>query len=119
MPTITSEIAFQKERQREDLDRAISEKRSRQNKEKGSELLNAAVGWVTGKSKDLKGEIEDLRHETSTHEETIEQLQGKIQIMQTDHNRKLMKLNAKHQSELNRKEAVHREETTRLKKRIS
>ena len=41
------EKANEKERQSEDLDRAISEKRSRLNKEKGSELLNAAVGWAT------------------------------------------------------------------------
>ena len=114
-----SETALQKERQNEDLDRVISEKRSRLNKEKGSELLNAAVGWATGKSKALKGEIEDLRHEISTHEETIEQLQDKIQTMQSDHHRELLKLEAKHQSELNRKEAAHTEETTRLKNRIS
>ena len=57
------EKANEKERQSEDLDRAISEKRSRLNKEKGSELLNAAVGWATGKSKALKNEIEDLRCE--------------------------------------------------------
>lgn len=41
----------EKERQSEDLDRAISEKRSKLNKEKRSELLNAAVGWTTGKPK--------------------------------------------------------------------
>ena len=40
-----------RERQSEDLDRAISEKRSKLNKEKRSELLNAAVGWTTGKPK--------------------------------------------------------------------
>ncbi len=68
------EKANEKEQQSEDLDRAISEKRSRLNKEKGSELLNAAVGWATGKSKALKNEIEDLRCEISTHEETIERL---------------------------------------------
>ncbi|MEF2684699.1 MAG: mobilization protein, partial [Parabacteroides johnsonii] len=90
------------------------------NKEKGNELLNAAVGWATGKSKALKGEIEGLRHEISTHEETIEQLQGKIQTMQNDHHRELMKQEARHQSELNRKDAAaHTEETTRLKNRIS
>ena len=54
------EKANEKERQSEDLDRAISEKRSRLNKEKGSELLNAAVGWATGKSKALKNEIEEI-----------------------------------------------------------
>ena len=113
------EKANEKERQSEDLDRAISEKRSRLNKEKGSELLNAAVGWATGKSKALKNEIEDLRCEISTHEETIERLQDKIQTIQNDHSRELMQLEAKHRSELNRKETEHVQETTRLKNRIA
>lgn len=113
------EQAHQKQQQSEDLDRAISEKRSKLNKEKGSELLSAAVGWATGKSKALKGKIEDLRDEISMHEETIERLQGKIQTMQSDHQRELMKLEGKHQSELNRKEAEHAQETTRLKNRIA
>ena len=47
------EQASQKQQQSEDLDRAISEKRSKLNKEKGSELLDAAVGWATGRSKAL------------------------------------------------------------------
>ena len=38
-------------------------------------LLDVAVSWATGKSKALKGEIEELRHEVATHEETIGQLQ--------------------------------------------
>lgn len=113
------EKANEKERQSEDLDKAISEKRSRLNKEKGSELLNAAVGWATGKSKALKNEIEDLRCEISTHEETIERLQDKIQTIQNDHSRELMQLEAKHRSELNRKETEHAQETTRLKNRIA
>ena len=113
------EKANEKQRQSENLDRAISEKRSKLNKEKGSELLNAAVGWATGKSKALKNEIEDLRSEISTHEETIEQLQCKIQTMQSDHHREQMELEAKHQSELNRREAAHTEETTRLENRIA
>ena len=113
------EKANEKERQSEDLDRAISEKRSRLNKEKGSELLNAAVGWATGKSKALKNEIEDLRCEISTHEETIEQLQDRIQTIQNDYSRELMQLEAKHRSELNRKETEHAQETTRLKNRIA
>lgn len=114
-----NEIAIQKERQNEELDRAISEKRSRLNKEKGSELLNAAVGWATGRSKALKGEIEDLRHEISTHEETIDQLQGTIRTMQNSHHRELMKLKSEHQSELSRRDAVHSEETMKLKNRIA
>lgn len=113
------EQASQKQQQSEDLDRAISEKRSKLNKEKGSELLDAAVGWATGRSKALKSEIEDLRDEISTHENTIERLLCKIQTMQSDHHRELMKLEGKHQSELNRKEAEHTQETTRLKNRIA
>ena len=116
--TITNaliEKANEKERQSEDLDRAISEKRSKLNREKGSELLNAAVGWATGKSKALKNEIEDLRSEISTHEEIIERLQDKIQTIQSDHHRELMKLESRHQSELSRKETEHAQETTRLK----
>lgn len=113
------EKANEKERQSEDLDRAISEKRSRLNKEKGSELLNAAVGWATGKSKALKNEIEDLRCEISTHEETIEQLQDRIQTIQNDYSRELMQLEAKHRSELNRKETEHAQETTRLRNWIA
>lgn len=114
-----NEMAIQKERQNEELDRAISEKRSKLNKEKGSELLNAAVGWATGRSKALKGEIEDLRHEISTHEETIDQLQGTIRTMQNSHHRELMKLKSEHQSELSRRDAVHSEETMKLKNRIA
>ena len=114
-----NEMAIQKERQNEELDRAISEKRSKLNKEKGSELLNAAVGWATGRSKALKGEIEDLRHEISTHEEIIGQLQGTIRTMQNSHHRELMKLKSEHQSELSRRDAVHSEETMKLKNRIA
>ena len=114
-----SEMAIQKERQNEELDRAINEKRSKLNKEKGSELLNAAVGWATGRSKALKGEIEDLRHEISTHEETIGQLQGTIRTMQNSHHRELMKLKTEHQSELSHRDAVHSEETMKLKNRIA
>ena len=55
----------------------------------------------------------------AAHEETIERLQGKIQTMQSDHQRELMKLDGKHQAELNRKEAEHTQETTRLKNRIA
>ena len=108
----------QKEQQSENLDRAISEKRSKLNREKGSELLDAAVGWATGKSKAMKNKIEDLRREIVTHEETIERLQCKIQTMQNDHHRERMELEAKHLSELNRREAAHTEGTTRLKNRI-
>ena len=67
----------------------------------------------------LPNEIKDLHDEISTHEETIEQLQGKIQIIQSGHHRELMKLENKHQSKLSRKEAEHAQEITRLKNRIA
>lgn len=60
-----------------------------------------------------------MRCEISTHEETIERLQDKIQTIQNDHSRELMQLEAKHRSELNRKETEHVQETTRLKNRIA
>ena len=84
-----------------------------------TESITNALGWATGKSKALKNEIEDLRNEISTHEETIERLQDKIQTIQSDHHRELMKLESRHQSELSRKEAEHTQETTRLKNRIA
>lgn len=68
-----------------------------------------------GEIESPENEIEDLRSEISTHEETIERLQDKIQTMQDDHHRELVNLKGKHQSELSRKEAEHARETTRLK----
>ena len=67
----------------------------------------------------MKNEIEDLRCEIATHEETIERLQCKIRTMQNDHHRERLQLEAEHQSELSRREAAHTEETTKLKNRIA
>ena len=63
--------ALQKEEQSKILDKAISDKRSKQNKEKGNELLNVAVGWVTRKTKALKGDIEDLKLDLAEAHEAI------------------------------------------------
>ena len=63
--------ALQKEEQNKMLDKAISDKRSKLNKEKGNELLNVAVGWVTGRSKALKGDIEDLKLDLAEAHEAI------------------------------------------------
>lgn len=60
-----------------------------------------------------------MRDEISTHEETIGRLQDKIQTMQNEHQRELMKLENKHQSKLNRKEAEHTGATAKLKKHIA
>ena len=53
------------------LDKAISDKRSRLNKEKGSQLLGAVADWATGKSKALKGDIEDLKLDLAEAHEAI------------------------------------------------
>ena len=63
--------ALQKEKQNEMLDKAISDKRSKLNKEKGNELLNVAVGWVTRKTKAMKGDIEDLKLDLAEAHEAI------------------------------------------------
>ena len=63
--------ALQKEKQNEMLDKAISDKRSKLNKEKGSQLLGAVADWATGKSKALKGDIEDLKLDLAEAHEAI------------------------------------------------
>ena len=63
--------ALQKEKQSEMLDKAISDKRSKLNKEKGSQLLGAIADWATGKSKALKGDIEDLKLDLAEAHEAI------------------------------------------------
>ena len=63
--------ALQKEKQNEMLDKAISDKRSKLNKEKGSQLLGAVADWATGKSKALKGDIEDLKLDLAEAREAI------------------------------------------------
>ena len=64
----------EKEKQSEMLDKAISDKRSKLNKEKGNELLNVAVDWVTRKTKALKGDIEDLKLDLAeAHEAIVEE----------------------------------------------
>ena len=63
--------ALQKEKQNEMLDKDISDKRSKLNKEKGSQLLGAVADWATGKSKALKGDIEDLKLDLAEAREAI------------------------------------------------
>ena len=63
--------ALQKEKQSEMLDKAISDKRSKLNKEKGNQLLGAVADWATGKSQALKGDIEDLKFDLAEAHETI------------------------------------------------
>lgn len=53
------------------LDKVINDKRSKLNKEKGSQLLGAVADWATGKSKALKGDIEDLKLDLAEAHESI------------------------------------------------
>ena len=63
--------ALQKEEQSKMLDKAISDKRSKLNKEKGSQILGAVADWAKGKSKTLKGDIEDLKLDLAEAHEAI------------------------------------------------
>ena len=65
------EEALQKEEQSKMLDKAISDKRSKLNKENGIQLLGAAADWATRKTKALKGDIEDLKIELAEAHEVI------------------------------------------------
>ena len=65
------EEAQEKIKQSEMLDKAINDKRSKLNKERGSQLLDAAADWATGKSKALKGDIEDLKLDLAEAHEAI------------------------------------------------
>ena len=73
--------ALQKEKQSEMLDKAISDKRSKLNREKGSQLLGAFADWATGKSKALKGDIEDLKLNLAEAHEAISDERKKTQEM--------------------------------------
>ena len=75
------EEALQKEKQSEMLDKAISDKRSKLNKENGMQLLGAAVDWATRKTKALKGDIEDLKIELAEAHEAIAKERKKTQTI--------------------------------------
>ena len=72
--------ALQKEKQNEMLDKAISDKRSKLNKEKGSQLLGAVADWATGKSKALKGDIEDLKLDLAEANEALAEERQRTQV---------------------------------------
>lgn len=72
-----------KEKQNEMLDKAISHKRSKLNKEKGSQFLGAVADWATGKSKALKGDIEDLKLDLAEAHETIAEERKRTQTETT------------------------------------
>ena len=69
----------EKEKQSEMLDKAIGEKCSKLNKEKGNQLLGAVADWATGKSKALKGNIEVLKLDLAEAHEMIADERKKTQ----------------------------------------
>ena len=109
----------QKEKQSEMLDKAITEKRSKLNKEKGNQLLGAVADWATGKSKALKGNIEDLKLDLAEAHETIaderKKTQEVIALFET------YKVQATRQQDMAVRNITSQknEEIDRLKRRIS
>ena len=111
--------AQQKEKQSEMLDKDINDKRSKLNKEKGNQLLGAVADWATGKTKALKGDIEDLKHDLAEAHETIANERKKTQEVITQF--ETYKVQATRQQDMAvRNIALQKnEEIDRLKKRIS
>lgn len=80
-----------------------------------------SVGAMFGsnKIKTLERENIALRREVATHEETIETLQAKIQIMQSDHSRELTTIQVRHATETVNLTKQHEKEISLLKTIIS
>lgn len=79
-----------------------------------------SVGSLFGsnKVKTLERENTALHLEVATHEETIENLQAKIQTMQHDHSRQLFDMQQKHRMEMAERSDMHRDEVSGLKRII-
>ena len=76
-----------------------------------------SVGSLFGsnKVKTLERENTALHQTVSTHEETIETLQNRLQTMQADHSRQIWEIQQQHRKETADKEARHKEEISFLK----
>lgn len=109
----------EKEQQSESLDRAISDKRTKLNKEKGSELLGAVADWATGKSKALKGDIEDLKLDLAKAHEAIaeERKRTQAEVAKLEANKKTVaqQVESAVQNAVQRKD----DEVRNLKERLS
>ncbi|MDN0071646.1 hypothetical protein QVN97_06435 [Bacteroides caecigallinarum] len=109
----------EKEQQSEALDRAISDKRTKLNKEKGSELLGAVADWATGKSKALRGDIEDLKLDLAEAHEAIaeERKRTQTEVAKLEANKKTVaqQVESAVQNAVQRKD----DEVRNLKERLS
>ena len=113
------DLQQQKETAWEELRRAKKEIQTE--KLKGAATAAAAniaesVGSLFGsnKVKTLERENTALHREIADHEETIEALQDRIQIMQADHSHQVLEMQQRHMTEIQTKEAEHKKEVSRL-----
>ena len=117
------DLQQQKETAQEELKQAKKEVQTE--KLKGAATPAAAniaesVGSLFGsnKVKTLERENTALHKEVATHEETIENLQTKIQTMQHDHSRQLLDMQQKHRMEMTERSDMHKDEVSGLKRII-
>ena len=119
-----TELQKQKETTREELNRAKKEVQTERLKGAATAAatnIAESVGAMFGsnKVKTLERENIALRREVATHEETIEALQAKIQIMQSDHSRELTTIQARHATETTNLTKRYEKEMSLLKAIIS
>ena len=109
----------EKEKQSEMLDKAIGEKRSKLNKEKGNQLLGAVADWATGKSKALKGNIEILKLDLAEAHEMIADERKKTQEVIAQFETYKEQATRQQDMAVRNITSLKNEEIDRLKRRIS
>lgn len=119
-----TELQKQKETTREELNRAKKEVQTERLKGAATAAatnIAKSVGAMFGsnKVKTLERENIALRREVATHEETIEALQAKIQIMQSDHSRELTTIQVRHATETVNLTKQHEKEMSLVKTALS
>lgn len=119
-----AELQEQKETAQEEIKQAKKEIQTE--KLKGAATAAAtniaeSVGSLFGsnKVKTLEKENTLLYREVVKHEETIENLQDRIQTMQTDHNRQILELQQNHRKEMEQKDTEHMKEVSGLRTVLS
>lgn len=119
-----TELQKQKETTREELNHAKKEVQTERLKGAATAAatnIAESVGAMFGsnKIKTLERENITLRREATTHGETIEALQAKIQTMQADHSRELTAIQAQHTTETANLTKRYEKEMSLLKTIIS
>lgn len=119
-----TELQKQKETTREELNRAKKEIQTERLKGAATAAatnIAESVGAMFGsnKIKTLERENIALRREATTHGETIEALQAKIQAMQAEHSRELTTIQIRHATETVNLTKQHEKEISLLKAIIS